>query len=154
MSALAEALQAFLKEDGWPAVQADETSWVALVEGKSGRWQISFEIRTGEVLVVRSHAPMDTPTDRRGAVAEYAVRATHGLSIGSVELDMDTGRAAVRTGFDAEDVPSEALPTLIKAAAYASAHLADRYLPGLLAVALGALEPVMGLPEDERPSGP
>lgn len=151
MTALADVVETFLRDDGWPATDLGDGSWITTVEGSTGRWQVSFEVRRGDVLVVRSHSPMHAPAEHRAAVIEYAARATYGLALGVVEVDADNGQAAVRTGFDGENVPVEALPTLVKAAAYANVHLANRYLPGLLAVALGALDPVLGLPADERP---
>jgi hypothetical protein len=151
VTALSDVVETFLREDGWPVTELGDGAWISTVEGSTGRWQVSFEVRKGEVLVVRSHSPMHAPAEHRAAVLEYAARATFGLALGAVEVDADNGQAAVRTGFDGENVPADALPTLVKAAAYANVHLANRYLPGLLAVALGALDPVMGLPPDERP---
>lgn len=150
MSGLAEVVEAFLRDDGWPAVAAGDGAWIATVEGEMGQWQMSFEVRRGEVFLVRSHAPLQAPPARRAAVVEYASRATYGLPLGVVEVDIDTGQAAVRTGFDGEDVDHESLVRLVFGAIYANVHLANRYLPGLLAVGLGTSEPRDALPEDER----
>lgn len=149
---LADAVDAFLRDDGWPASRVGEGIWFTAVEGSSGRWQVSFEIRPRDVLVVRSRSPMDAPVANRAAVLEYAARATYGLSIGVVEVDIDDGEAAVRTALDARDVPAKALPKLVSATAYLNVQLADRYFPGLLAVALGGVDPVSALPPDERPT--
>lgn len=151
MSRLAGAVQAFLDGDGWHPVAIGERAWAATVEGRTGRWQATFEVRPGEVLVVYAVAPLDVPPERRAAAAEYVTRATCGLPLGVVELDLDTGHATVRNGVDTEDIPDEALPRLVRTTAYANAVLADRYLPGLLAVALGAATAIEALPEDERP---
>ncbi len=148
---LADAVEGFLRDDGWPATRAGEGIWFTAVQGSTGRWQVSFEIRPRDVLVVRSRSPMDVPVANRAAAVEYAARATYGLSIGVLEVDVDDGEAAVRTALDAREVPTEALPKLVSATAYINVQLADRYFPGLLAVALGGVDPAGALPSDERP---
>jgi hypothetical protein len=147
---LPDAVEAFLRDDGWPATRVGDGVWFTAVQGSSGRWQVSFEIRPRDVLVVRSHSPMNVPAANRAAVVDYAARATYGLSIGVVEVAVDDGQAAVRTALDAREVPPEALPKLVSATAYINVQLAARYLPGLLAVALGGVDPVSALPPDER----
>lgn len=149
-SPLATAVEAFFRNDDWPANEVDEGAWISTVEGNIGKYQMSFEVRDGEVFVVRGHVPLAASEANISSALEYAARATYGLPLGVLEVDADSGRAAVRTGFDGEGLERAALDRLIFSTVYANVHLCDRYFAGFISVGLGTVKPFDALPADEQ----
>jgi len=109
--------------------------------GDNAQWQwiIHMHSQGGGIVSYCGHCPLKVPARRRAAVAEYLTRVNWLLSFGNFEMDWSDGRAIFRAGIPvtASGVSEKAIEHLV----YAPYFAMDRYLPGLLAVALGNAHP-------------
>ncbi|NTU83666.1 MAG: YbjN domain-containing protein [Chloroflexales bacterium] len=127
----------FLADDGWRPRPAGPTAFAMDYSGRSGGLALRAEVLLeAEQLVISAEAPARVPAERRAAAAEYLCRASYGLYVGSLELDMDSGVARARCGLDFEGEPLS--PRLIRNALAITVHLMETYLPGLIMVVDGA----------------
>jgi hypothetical protein len=140
----------FLKERGYPP-SCDKHG---VVRGWFSRdkmqcqWSIRIGGHGGEIVTFRAYCPMKVPAARRAAAAEYLMRTNWGLSFGSFEINWSNGEVMCRTSIPATEssISEKAMEHLI----YASGYLVDRYMPGLLAVALGNADPQKAVEDAER----
>jgi hypothetical protein len=127
----------FLADDGWRPAPAGPAAFTVVYRGASGAHTMRAELLVAaEQLVVTAEASAPVPAARLAAAAEYVCRASAGLAVGSLELDLTTGVARARCGLDFEGEPLS--PRLIRNALAITARLAETYLPSLAAVAAGA----------------
>lgn len=130
-------LSRLLADDGWRPRPGGPGRFTMTYRSNGAVFEVWAEIIVpSEQLVVRATAPLTVPTDRRAAAAEYVLRATWGLYVGSLDLDVDTGEVCARCGLDFE---GEALsPRLIRNALSIATRIMETYLPGLKRVINGA----------------
>lgn len=137
----------FLADDGWRPRPAGPSAFAMDYSGKAGDLTLRAEVLVEtEQLVISAEAPVLVPVERRAAAAEYLCRASFGLYVGSLELDMDSGVARARCGLDFEGEPLSS--RLIRNALSIAVRLMETYLPGLLLVIEGA-EPSRAISEVE-----
>ncbi len=103
-------------------------------------------------LVILSWVQCRVPEAKREAVAEYLLRANHGLYLGGFEFDWDAGTVVYKTVLDVEC--GQLTRHELRRALSANLSTIDRYLPGLMLVLWGDAEPkdavlLVEAPDDE-----
>jgi hypothetical protein len=127
----------FLVDDGWSPQQSGPSSYRMTYRSESATFELRAEVLiAAEQLVITAMASTPVPPARRPAAAEYLIRASRGLYVGALQLDMDSGAASARCGLDFEGEPLS--PRLIRNALAATVRLMATYLPGLEEVSAGA----------------
>lgn len=130
----------FLADDGWRPTPAGPAGFRLDYRGEAGSFELRAEVLVeAEQLVIVAEAPVRLPPERRAAGAEYVCRASSGLYVGSLELNVDDGTVRARCGLDFEGEPLS--PRLIRNALAVTVRLMETYLPGLARV-VGGAEPV------------
>ncbi len=83
------ALILFLTEDDWSFTRIEGESTVQLsFSGDNGTWSCVARVREDhEQLVFYSISPIETPQEKRPAIAEILTRANYGMVIGNFEMD-------------------------------------------------------------------
>lgn len=126
---------------GVTAVDVDENTLTLPIEVGAGRLQGIVSLRRKQsIAVFYAASPVRVPPERRQAAAEYLVRANYGLMNGCFEMDLNDGEVRCRVSLDYEEIErlsDRQLSNLVQPAV----HLCDRYLPGLLRVAHGGVDP-------------
>jgi hypothetical protein len=109
-------------------------------QGENGKWTCYAKARVEqEQFVFYSICPVNAPENKRLAVAEFLTRANSGMIIGNFELDFADGEIRYKTSIDVDgDTLSSAL---IKRLVYANVTMMDEYLPGIMSVIYGDVEP-------------
>jgi hypothetical protein len=136
-----EEIVNFFKEDNWPFVQIEGEPLLQMVfQGDNGKWTCYAKARDDqEQFVFYSVCPVNAPDSKRLAVAEFLTRANSGMIIGNFEMDFEDGEIRYKTSIDVEgDSLSSAL---IKRLVYANVMMIDAYLPGIMSVIYGDVEP-------------
>ena len=72
-------------------------------------------------------------------MAEFLTRANSGMIIGNFELDFADGEIRYKTSIDVEG--DSLSSSLIKRLVYANVTMMDEYLPGIMSVIYGDVEP-------------
>lgn len=146
------AVERFFADEGWPYGETTETNVLQTrYGGRTTDWVCLAEIReASHQLLFYSLVPERAPLDRLAAVAEYTTRANFGLAVGNFELDMSDGELRFKTSLDVEGTPITT--QLVQQAVNANVVVTDLYLPGLLAVVRGEMNPLeaMRLVEPDR----
>jgi hypothetical protein len=90
-------------------------------------------------VMVFTYCPVKVPEDTRGIVADYINRVNYGLTLGCLEMDPDDGgvRARSSTPVGSGEVPASVFGPIFDSSFY----LLDNWLPGLLRVAFGSVDP-------------
>ena len=144
-----DTLGRFLEEDGWyPQAVEDKHAYRMYYRGKSGELRCFAQIYVElEILVFYAIGLVNVPEEVRPAVAEFITRANYGMRTGNFELDYADGEVRFKTSLDFE---GEIMTVnLIKHVVYPAVRTMDRYLPGLMKVAFGAMTPVEAIQEIE-----
>ncbi|MCS6882356.1 MAG: YbjN domain-containing protein [Oscillochloridaceae bacterium] len=130
-------LSRLLADDGWRPRPGGPGCFAMTYRSSGAVFEVWAEIIVAsEQLVVKAAAPLTVPLDRRAAAAEYVLRATWGLYVGSLDLDVDSGKVCARCGLDFEGEPLS--PRLIRNALSVAVRIMETYLPGLKRVIDGA----------------
>jgi len=130
-------LARLLADDGWRPRPGGPGRFVMTYRANGAVFEVWAEIIVpSEQLVVNAVAPLTVPPGRRAAAAEYVLRATWGLYVGSMDLDLDTGQVRARCGLDFEGEPLT--PRLVRNALTIAVRIMETYLPGLARVIDGA----------------
>lgn len=144
-----DTLLGFFQDNEWPATKlGDEPVLQLAFQGTHGRWLCFAQAREQSSQVVfYSVAPVQIPEDKRAALAEFITRANYGLILGNFELDYTDGELRYKTSLDVEGTP---LTTeLLQPLTFANVSTMDRYLPGLMAVLYGGVEPKTAIEQIE-----
>jgi hypothetical protein len=141
MGELLDAMARFFEEDDWHNYQIEGETVLALsFKGENGQWNCFAQAREEHSQVIfYSVCPVTVPETRRHAMAEYLTRANYGLVIGNFELDFVDGEVRYKTSLDLRN--ADLTPGLMDPVAYANVYTMDRYMPGILAVTYGDVEP-------------
>jgi hypothetical protein len=136
-----EEMVNFFKEDDWPFYEVEGKPILQMAfQGENGKWTCYAKARVEqEQFVFYSVCPVNAPENKRLAVAEFLTRANSGMIIGNFELDFADGEIRYKTSIDVDgDTLSSAL---IKRLVYANVTMMDEYLPGIMSVIYGEVEP-------------
>jgi len=136
-----DAAISFFKEDGWRFSQLEEQPVLTMgSQGENGQWTCFAHAREEQAqLLFYSVCPANAPEDRRMAAAEFLTLANYGLFIGNFELDMDDGEIRYKTSIDVKG--DRLSPALVRPLVYANLFMMDKYLPGIMSVIYGNVEP-------------
>ena len=148
-TSLYAAMEQFFKEDQWPSLLLDGRTVLTMnFEGQNAKWTCYAQAREEQQqFIFYSLCPINAPTDKRAAVAEYLTRANYGLVIGNFEMDLEDGEIRYKTSFDCENIPLTS--ALFKNVVYPNVFMMDRYLPGILAIVYSEAVPVETVESNE-----
>jgi tellurite resistance protein len=142
----------FFRADDWPFQDLEDEPVLQMAyQGENGRWNCVAKAReSAQQLVFYSVCPIQVPVEKRQAIAEFITRANYGLIVGNFELDFADGEVRYKTSLDIEE--TELTFVLIKQIVYANVLTMDKYLPGILKVIYGEVNPAAAIAqvEDER----
>ena len=135
---LAGPVREVLARHQWQALPVDdpEPRLRLRVEGEHGAWSVYVRaLPEAAVLAVYSVFPIDTPPERRVAMACAVARANAGLDLGNFEFDLDDGELLFKTSIA---LRGEALtPGLFAALIEDNIAAMDHFFPMLNAVLYG-----------------
>jgi len=149
MGRLLDVAWRFFEEEDWPCEPVDGGSVLRCdFEGDSAEFTcFAQEHEQQQQFVFYSVVPVETPESMRAVVAEFITRANYGLVIGNFEMDFSDGEVRFKTSLDAEDIEFNA--AMVKNLVYANVVTTDRYLPGLMRVLYGGVDPEEAIREIE-----
>jgi hypothetical protein len=130
----------FFTKDDWQFTKLQGEPILRMAfQGKNGEWTCYAKAREEQQqFFFYSLCPINAPSDKRFAVAEFLTRANYGMMNGNFELDFNDGEISYKTGIDVEgDSLSFAL---IKSLVYTNVTMIDEYLPGIISVINGDVE--------------
>jgi hypothetical protein len=136
-----ETVRAFFENEGWAPHWLEGTSVLSMgYSGKAARWVCYADARDDQQqFVLYSISPINAPEHRRHAVAEFITRANFGLTIGGFEMDYADGEVRFKASIDVEG--AQLVAALIRQMMQASVFAMETYLPGILSVIYGGVEP-------------
>ena len=118
--------------------------------GDSGSWNVVASVKEDPgILVFYSIGSIKVPEPARVAAAEYLTRANYNLILGNFELDMSDGEVRYKTSISVGE-KGVLTSDLIRGVVVVNLNTFDKYMPGLLAVAMGGKNPAKAVREAER----
>jgi hypothetical protein len=146
-----QAVAAFFAEDGWSFEQMPERPILRLpFQGKGGRWNCYAQIRVTrdvEQILFYSVLPLNVPSDKLSAIAEFITRANYGMALGNFELDFNDGEVRYKTSIDVTD--TEITSNLLRPLIYTNVLMMDKYMSGLMAVVYADMSPAEAVKQIE-----
>ena len=131
-------VQAALDAEGWTAEHMDDAvpTLRFMVQGQTGAWRCYIRAWDDTpVLAVYAVFPVDTPPERRAAMAQAVTQANHGLDVGNFEFDSGDGELLFKTTQAlGDDSPTAAQ---VQALLHANIDTMDRFFAGFGAVMYG-----------------
>lgn len=140
----------FLTGEGW-AITAGEQPPAVYFVFQSGDLAWECAVRVNEELqrvVCYSIPRLNVPAERRAEAMDYLTRANYGLPLGNFEIDLDDGEVRFKTSLAFAGQPLT--PTLLKHLVYSNVVTVSKYLPGLLGVVYGDMDPVEAVTRAEQ----
>ncbi len=136
-----EEMVNFFKEDEWPFYQIKGQPVLQMAfQGENGKLTCYAKVREKQQqFVFYSLCPINAPENKRLAIAEFITRANSGTIVGNFELDFADGEIRYKTSIDVEN--DRLSSALIKQMVYANVTMMDEYLPGIMSVIYGDVEP-------------
>jgi hypothetical protein len=147
--ALLPIIEQYFRDQGWsfkniPGEAALELGY----QGQNGRWPCVAQAREDlQQFIFYAICPNNCPQERRVAMAEFQARANYGLLIGNFELDFRDGEVRYKASIDVEN--DRLTDPLCHHLVVSACSTLDRYLPGLLKVMYGQVDPSMAIAEIE-----
>lgn len=150
MAELLDTVLAFFEEEEWTIWPLeDETAFVSAFAGDNGQIDCLAWVREDlSQFVFYSGCPVITPPHKRLDMAEFVIRANHGLIVGNFEMDYDEGEVRFKTSIDVRD--GELTLALVRNLVYINVMMMDRYLPGIMALMYGDATAEEALAKVER----
>ncbi len=138
---LFDAMVDFFKSDDWPYIKLEDRPVLSLnFDGKNAKWTCYAQAREEQQqFIFYSVCPVNTPVDKRAAMAEFLTRANYGLIIGNFELDFEDGEIRYKTSLDTEELALN--HTVFKNVVYANLSMMDQYLPGIMSMLYANISP-------------
>jgi hypothetical protein len=151
MNQILETVIAFLEEVDWAFERHGEQSMLRLdFEGKNGQWLCYARERAAEnQFIFYSICPVKVPPERRLSMAELLTRLNFMLMIGNFDMDFGDGEVRYKTSIDVEG--SYLTAASVHQLLSANVLIMDEYLPTLLAVIYGGMEPVQAIDQLDAP---
>lgn len=132
-----------------PAIEGDEKTIAANYEQPDvGAWDcyaVARELQ--QQCLFYSQCPIQIPSDRWAAMAEFLTRANYGIPIGNFEINLDNGDIRFKTGIDIEG--DRLSPALFNGIVQANLDMMTQYLPGIVRVGLESASPSQVITELE-----
>lgn len=135
----------FFQEDHWQYQKIEQKPVVrAGFRGEHGTWVCYAKVdEPNHRFVFHAGMGLNIPPQYRPAVIEYLARVNLELPIGSFDIDVDSGSVRFRTGIDTPN--NELTVSMVRAAAYTTVQMMDRYFSGVLSVVHSGLSPEAAL---------
>jgi len=146
-----DTVAAFFKGIGFK-YQVDEAKGLVQMgfSGKSGNWTAAADVKQDRgILIFYSIASIKVPEKARAAASEYLTRANYGLVLGNFEMDMSDGEVRYKTSISVGE-KGKLTDDLISPVVLTNFGTMDRYLLGLMAVAVGGKSPAEACREAEE----
>lgn len=136
-----EKMLNFFTQDDWQFTKLQGEPILSMAfQGKNGEWTCYAKAREKQQqFVFYSLCPINASEDKRLAAAEFLTRANYGMMNGNFELDFNDGEIRYKTSIDIEG--DRLTPALIKNLVYTNVTMMDEYLPGIMSVINGDVEP-------------
>jgi hypothetical protein len=149
MGRIFDSMVKFFQEDNWHFVQAEgEPQLLMTVVGSSGDLTCLAEAREEQkTFVFYTIYGVNVPKHRLRDAAEFFTRVNCGLVLGNFEMDMADGEVCYKTSIDVEDEPLTS--SEIRKLVYLNILMADRYLPGLIALLYSHASPEQAIAQVE-----
>lgn len=147
---LMDTVVRFFREDNWPYEQMEGRPVLRSgFRGDNGNWRCYAQVREEqEQFIFYSVLDVYVPENRRAAMAEFLTRANYGLIIGNFEMDWNDGEIRYKTSIDVEG--DQLSVPLVHRLVYVNVLMMDRYLPGIMQVAFGNVEPAAAIASVEK----
>jgi hypothetical protein len=135
MTTLLESVTRFLDSRGWP-IEHDGAMVRTLIRTDDQAFICAIVVveSAGQIVVYSIH-PSTVEPAQRGAVAEFVNRANAALTVGNLEIDLDSGQVRFRTGLAVGS--SSASDEMVERAIVDNVASAVAYFPVVDAVAGG-----------------
>lgn len=143
--ALFDVIQQFFKEDQWNfQITEKDTAFRAGYHGEHGTWICYAHVdEDNRRFLFYSLAGMNITPENRLPVIEYLNRVNCLLAIGNFELNFDTGDVRFKTAIE---VPEGGLTVeMVRSLVYTNVQTMDFYLPGVVSIVHGGLNPAAAL---------
>ena len=135
---------------GGVTVEADNDDGGSFtVDTEALSWRVHFFVREQTQLVVHGVIPLQSPANRRLALAEFFTRANFGLVMGNFEFDIDTGEMRYKTSL--QTIGGSVDPAFLGPVFSTNIATTAEYLPGLFAV-IGGGSPTSAIELVESPA--
>ena len=142
MGEIFDIVQRFFTDDEWYFLQMDTQPILQMsFQGKNGKWTCYAQVKEDQcIFFFYSVCPVNVPEEKRLPMAEFLTRANYGLKIGNFEMDFSDGELRYKSSIDVEN--DHISQSLVSNLVYANLWTMDRYLPGILEVIYGNVNPV------------
>lgn len=138
---LFEMVTTWLEDNEWDFSPHPTKQYVSLdYLGEHGNWRIIIDVSESEVerrVLIYSVYPVRVPPARRATAADFVVRASYGMKLANIELDMGDGEVRVKTALDM--VGGQLRDDVLERLLLMNVFTANRYLALLLSVAYGGM---------------
>ena len=142
MGEIFDIVQRFFTDDEWYFLQMDTQPILQMsFQGKNGKWTCYAQVKEDQcIFFFYSVCPVNVPEEKRLPMAEFLTRANYGLKIGNFEMDFSDGELRYKSSIDVEN--DHISQSLVSNLVYANLWTMDRYLPGILEVIYGNVNPI------------
>jgi hypothetical protein len=136
----ADALREFIEGNHYDYICVENDAFRLRFCGRNGDYTMfAHAPEEPAQILVFTYCPVKVPEERRPLVADYLNRVNYGLVVGCLEMDPSDGE--VRSRSTAPIGPGEPGPSVFGPLLDSSFYLIDNWLPGLLRVAFGSVDP-------------
>jgi hypothetical protein len=137
MTGLFSTLIDYMEDEDWKyEILEGETIIRFHFKGSAGRLLCYGEVDEEKYwLIFYSYMPVNAPTEKMAAAAEFVTRANRGMRIGNFELDFDDGEIRYKTSLDVEG--GELTPKMIDNLLRANLSTINRYFAGIMELIYG-----------------
>jgi len=134
MKTLFDLMVEYFERDEWPYDRVEGQDILQLgYRTEQLAWTCFAQVvQDDQQFIFYSVMPVKVAAEKRPFVAEYITRANYGLVVGNFEMKWDTGDVRYKTSIDIED--DRLSYALWRSVVYANVFIAERYVPGLVAV--------------------
>lgn len=134
MKTLYSEMVGYFERDEWPydRVNGQDILQLGYRTGQLAWTCFAQAMQDDQQFIFYSVMPVKVAVGKRPFVAEYITRANYGLIVGNFEMEWNTGIVRYKTSIDVED--DRLSYALWRSVVYANVFVAERYLPGLVAV--------------------
>lgn len=121
---------------------------------ENGRCDCFIDVRPEEKQVlIFTICPTLVPQNHRVRISEFISRANRGLIIGNFELDFEDGELRYKASYFYDDTFPNSEDVFLKNL-YATFHMMDRYLPGIMSVIFANVSPQSAVNQIENVTNP
>ena len=121
---------------------------------ENGRCDCFIDVRPEQnQVLIFTVSPTLVPQNHRLRIAEFTSRANYGLIIGNFEMDFEDGELRYKASYYYDDTFPNSEEVFLRNL-YATFHMMDRYLPGIMSVIYANVTPQTGINQIENVTNP